>query len=95
MSDDSEKEIELEIDADDLFSSEIFEWSSPNGNDGGQVIFPHGVGKFAKDNNVSLVRISDKTGDVEYLEKLGSRWKKVTTSPSVSLGVVGEAPTDS
>lgn len=95
MSDEAEdKEIELELDASDLLASEQFEWSSPNGNDGGCVIFPHGVGKFATVNNVALVRISDKTGDVEYLEKLGSRWKKVTTSPSTSLHAV-EASTDS
>lgn len=89
------EEFEIELDPSTMNDSEVFDWSSPNGNDGGQVIFPHGVGKFAKDNNLSLVRISDKTGDVEYLERLGTRWKKVTTSPSTSLGVVGEAPTDS
>ena len=95
MTDETEEldENEVEVSLDDMLECEVFDWCPLNGQ-GGKILFPHGVSRFARDSGIALVRISDHTGDVEYLEKLGSRWKKVTTAPSTSLHGV-EASTDS
>lgn len=75
-------------------NSEVYEWSAPNG-DGGFIIFPAGVEEWAAQNEVSLVRVSNRTGAVEYLREIGSKWTDVTKSTKSSLRSVGEATTDS
>lgn len=88
MTDETEELPSIYVDQDSR--SEVYEWSAPNG-DGGTIIFPRGVEQWADDNEVSLVRINSKTGAVEYLSAIGSKWTDVTKSAKSSLRSVEAA----
>lgn len=76
MTDDTDEELpEIVFEQPDS-RSEVFDWSSPNG-DGGLVMFPRGVEQFADDNDVQLVRIAHRTGLVEVLQEVGGSWRAV------------------
>lgn len=95
MSDENEKELpEIEFDISSDSRAETFDWSAPNG-DGGFIIFPAGVEAWAEANNISLVRVSGRTGAVEYLKELGSKWTAVDKPLKSSVRAIGEATTDS
>lgn len=94
MQDETEETITPQFTIEQDSRSEVYEWSAPNG-DGGFIIFPAGVEEWAAENEVSLVRVSNRTGAVEYLKEVGTKWVDVTRSVKSSLRSVGEATTDS
>jgi len=66
------EEIEVEINADSR--SEVYDYSGGGSTNSGQLIFPYGVEAFCKITGAHILRIADKTGEVEMLLDPASAW---------------------
>lgn len=77
MADDDEPESSPE--PEPVSRSEYVSYVGPNGVSG-TIIAPAGWEQFSAETGALLVRIADKTGDVEIITEIGKAWRAVDKS---------------
>lgn len=72
--DESEELEEIEVEVNAESRSEVYDYSGGGSTNSGQLIFPYGVEAFCKLAGAHILRIADKTGEVEMLLDPSAAW---------------------